>query len=114
MWQFDIDLRNTEKVLQLYAVFYSCCVFWSAASDGAPGGNTATTTVNIKVTDVNDNIPTLEKDEVHQLFLSPDSYIKRELGFSVKRMLVQPSMLLNYFVEPINELNKCVKSQMFI
>ena len=93
--------------------FYSLTIE-GADMDGAPGGNTATTTVNIKVTDVNDNIPTLEKDEVHQLFLSPDSYIKRELGFSVKRMLVQPSMLLNYFIEPINELNKCVKSQMFI
>uniref|UniRef100_A0AAR2KP01 Desmoglein 2 n=1 Tax=Pygocentrus nattereri TaxID=42514 RepID=A0AAR2KP01_PYGNA len=31
--------------------------------DGAPDGNTATTTVNIHVLDINDNMPTLEKDE---------------------------------------------------
>lgn len=32
--------------------------------DGAPSGNTGTTTVNVKVADINDNMPTLEKDEV--------------------------------------------------
>ncbi|KAF5900439.1 desmoglein-2-like, partial [Clarias magur] len=31
--------------------------------DGAPSGNTGTGTVEIKVLDINDNIPTLEKDE---------------------------------------------------
>lgn len=32
--------------------------------DGAPGGNAGTGTVEIKVLDINDNVPTLEKDEV--------------------------------------------------
>ncbi len=32
--------------------------------DGAPGGNTGTGTIHVKVVDINDNIPTLEKDEV--------------------------------------------------
>ncbi|KAI5619856.1 desmoglein-2 [Silurus asotus] len=31
--------------------------------DGAPNGNTGTGTVEIKVLDINDNVPTLEKDE---------------------------------------------------
>ncbi|KAM3876231.1 desmoglein-2.1-like [Diretmus argenteus] len=31
--------------------------------DGAPGGNTGNTTVNVKVVDINDNMPALEKDE---------------------------------------------------
>ncbi|XP_056132722.1 desmoglein-2.1-like [Lampris incognitus] len=31
--------------------------------DGAPEGNTGTTTVSVKVTDINDHIPTLEKDQ---------------------------------------------------
>ncbi|XP_066533207.1 desmoglein-2.1-like [Hoplias malabaricus] len=31
--------------------------------DGAPGGNTATTTVKIYIKDINDNVPTLEQDE---------------------------------------------------
>lgn len=32
--------------------------------DGAPSGNTGTGTVEVKVLDINDNVPTLEKDEV--------------------------------------------------
>ena len=32
--------------------------------DGAPSGNTGTTQVKIKVVDINDNLPVLEKDEV--------------------------------------------------
>ena len=36
--------------------------------DGAPGGNTATTTVKIHVLDINDNMPTLEKDEVNRFY----------------------------------------------
>lgn len=32
--------------------------------DGAPSGNTGTGTVKIKVLDINDNAPTIEKDEV--------------------------------------------------
>lgn len=32
--------------------------------DGKPGGNTATSTVTVKVQDVNDNLPTLEKEGV--------------------------------------------------
>lgn len=32
--------------------------------DGAPNGNTGTGTVEIKVLDINDNVPTLEKDAV--------------------------------------------------
>lgn len=32
--------------------------------DGAPNGNIGTGTVEIKVLDINDNVPTLEKDEV--------------------------------------------------
>lgn len=32
--------------------------------DGAPGGNTGTGTIHVKVVDINDNIPTLDKDEV--------------------------------------------------
>ncbi|KAF7648997.1 hypothetical protein LDENG_00148790 [Lucifuga dentata] len=36
----------------------------AADMDGASGGNTGTTTVNVKVLDINDNMPTLEKDEV--------------------------------------------------
>lgn len=32
--------------------------------NGKPGGNIGTSTVTIKVRDVNDNLPTLEKEEV--------------------------------------------------
>lgn len=35
---------------------------------GAPSGKTGTGTVEIKVTDINDNIPTLEKSEVINFF----------------------------------------------
>lgn len=35
---------------------------------GAPSGKTGTGTVEIKVTDINDNIPTLEKSEVIHFF----------------------------------------------
>ncbi|KAL7396750.1 hypothetical protein ABVT39_011125 [Epinephelus coioides] len=31
--------------------------------DGAPGGNTGTGTIHVKVVDINDNVPELEKDE---------------------------------------------------
>nr|XP_033477415.1 desmoglein-2-like [Epinephelus lanceolatus] len=31
--------------------------------DGAPGGNTGTGTIHVKVVDINDNVPKLEKDE---------------------------------------------------
>ena len=32
--------------------------------DGAPGGNTGTAIVHFNMLDINDNIPTLEKNEV--------------------------------------------------
>lgn len=32
--------------------------------DGAPSGKSGTGTIEIKVIDINDNVPTLEKDEV--------------------------------------------------
>lgn len=40
--------------------------------DGAPGGNTGTGTMHVIVVDINDNKPTLEKDEVSALTLFPD------------------------------------------
>ena len=84
--------------------------------DGAPGGNTATATVNIKVTDINDNIPTLEEDEVQPLFLPLDSLDKRdwELGFSVKGMNVGAAKCAFEFNYLKRVLNKLVKSQMLI
>lgn len=36
--------------------------------NGKPGGNTATADVTINVMDVNDNVPTLEKEEVASFF----------------------------------------------
>lgn len=39
--------------------------------DGAPGGNTGTATNHVKVEDINDNIPTLEKDQVSTLTMFP-------------------------------------------
>lgn len=41
---------------------------------GAPGGLTGTGTVNIKVLDINDNIPTLEKSEVRNTVYSTHTY----------------------------------------
>lgn len=38
--------------------------------DGAPDGNTGTGTVEVKVVDINDNAPKLEKDQVSTCFQS--------------------------------------------
>lgn len=39
--------------------------------NGAPGGNTGTGTIQVKVVDVNDNKPMLDKDEVSIQILFP-------------------------------------------
>lgn len=48
---------------------------------GAPSGKTGTGTVEIKVTDINDNIPTLEKSEVTNIFESKPDQIKSVIDF---------------------------------
>lgn len=75
--------------------------------DGNIQGNTATTTVKIQVTDINDNKPTLEKDEVERFFFSPHSHYKSvaKKGWDfVKKeyMLVEQSMLLYSMTTMLN------------
>lgn len=46
--------------------------------NGAPGGNTGTGTIQVKVVDVNDNKPMLDKDEVSIQILFPKRYSDME------------------------------------
>lgn len=42
--------------------------------NGSPEGNAATGTVTIKINDVNDNVPTLEKEQVALFGIRPTKY----------------------------------------
>lgn len=64
--------------------------------DGAPGGNTGTGTVEIKVLDLNDNVPTLEKDEVINksllqilLLIAPNKIFDPCCVFSTQEILMK-------------------------
>lgn len=54
--------------------------------NGKPGGQTGTGTVTIKIQDVNDNLPTLEKEAVVFFFVLMQQRTFSMRGFSVKTL----------------------------
>uniref|UniRef100_A0AAY4CUL9 Cadherin domain-containing protein n=1 Tax=Denticeps clupeoides TaxID=299321 RepID=A0AAY4CUL9_9TELE len=52
-----------EPILDREMVDFYSLIVKGVDMDGAPGGNTGTGTVHIRVRDINDNVPTLEKEE---------------------------------------------------
>ncbi|KAF4070847.1 hypothetical protein AMELA_G00278230 [Ameiurus melas] len=65
---FTIDRDTGEIYVKEHTMDREVCdsyilIVQGVDMDGAPNGNTGTGTVEIKVLDINDNVPTLEKDE---------------------------------------------------
>lgn len=57
-----VNLNNTVVVFQTQSTYTLKVI--GQDLDGNPKGNVATGTVTIKINDVNDNAPTLEKEQV--------------------------------------------------